>query len=127
MAENRPWGMDIPVFNMLMHLSQLLNFIIPFGGLIMPIIMWATQKELDKSIDLNGRIILNWMLSAFLYMLICLLLSIVGIGVFVMVALGIASLVFVIIGAIKANKGEAWPYPLSIDFFGVKSRMGGAG
>ena len=34
------------------------------------------------------------------------------------VFLGLLCLIFPIIGAIKANDGEVWPYPLSIRFFG---------
>ena len=122
MNEKEYWGMQENAFCLLMHLSQLLGFIVPLAGLIMPIVMWATQKDRSAVIDLQGRIILNWMLSVLIYLLISIPLSFLGIGVLLIAVVGILSLVFVILGAVKANRGETWIYPVSIDFFGVKAR-----
>jgi len=110
-------------FCLLMHLSQLLGYIVPLAGLVMPIVMWATQKDHSATIDLHGRIILNWMLSVLIYLLISIPLAFLGIGVLVMAAIVVLNLIFVIIGAVKANQGEIWAYPVSIDFFGVKARL----
>lgn len=107
MSEFKPWGMTENSFAMLMHLSQLLNFIVPFGGVILVIVMWATQKEQSSMIDLQGRIILNWIVSSLIYIVACVALSFIGIGILGMVALAIAGLVFLVLGAIKANNGEA--------------------
>jgi len=40
------------------------------------------------------------------------------VGFILIWVLGLLALIFPIIGAIKANDGEVWPYPLSIRFFG---------
>lgn len=120
MEEFKPWGMELKSYLLLMHLSQLAGYIIPLAGLIMPIVMWATNKDDSKEIDNHGKVILNWIISALIYGVVCLILSIVVIGVFGFIALGICALVFTIVGAIKANEGTLWHYPLSIKFFKVE-------
>ena len=49
-SARRYWGMKENTFTMLMHLSQLLNF--AWGiGVILPIVMWATNKDDSEVID----------------------------------------------------------------------------
>ncbi len=115
-TKEQPWGIELNTFLMLMHLSQLAGFIIPFGGLILPIVMWATNKDKFGEVDKHGKVIINWILSALIYGFICFILTFVIIGVFGYIALAIAGLVFIVLGAIKANQGELWQYPLSIKF-----------
>jgi hypothetical protein len=57
------------------------------------------------------------MISAIIYAIICIILMIVVIGIPLLFALGLVSLIFPIVGGIKASDGEVWPYPLSIKFF----------
>jgi uncharacterized Tic20 family protein len=38
------------------------------------------------------------------------------VGILLLIALGIVAIVFPIIGAVKANNGELWEYPLTIKF-----------
>ena len=68
-------------------------------------------------LDEHGKVVANWILSSLIYWAISALLLVVAIGIFMMIALGIVSVVFPIIGAIKASNGEVWPYPMSIRFF----------
>lgn len=117
--EFKPWGMEEKSYLMLMHLSQLAGFVFPFGGIILPIIMWATNKDQSPEIDRHGKSILNWIISAFIYAIVSVILIFVVVGVFALVALGIIGIVFSVIGAVKANEGELWIYPLSIKFFKV--------
>lgn len=121
--DNKPWGMEVKVYCMLMHLSQLAVFVIPGAGLVIPILMWALNKDEHPEINLHGLIILNWMLSALIYSFVCFLLIFIFIGIPLMFILGLVALIFAVVGGIKANEGQYWPYPMSIDFFGVKRRL----
>ncbi len=112
----KPWGMELNQFCMLMHLSQFSSFIIPLGGLILPIIMWSTNKEKSEIIDEHGKNILNWIISSFIYAIVSVILMFVLIGFIAIFAVIICSLIFTIIGAIKANDGIVYKYPLSITF-----------
>jgi len=99
-----------------LHLSQLLNIIIPFSGVIVPIVLWQTQKDKMPALDAHGKMIVNWMISSLIYCAISLVLLIIVVGVLGFLAIGIMGVVFPIIGGIKANNGELWEYPLTIKF-----------
>ena len=101
----------------ILHLSQFAGYIVPFAGLLAPILIWQLKKDDVPGLDEHGKNIANWMLSAFIYGFVCLLLTFVLIGFIGFIALAIMAIVFPIIGAIKANDGIAWKYPLSIAFF----------
>ncbi|MEY8868373.1 MULTISPECIES: DUF4870 domain-containing protein [Flavobacteriaceae] len=99
------------------HLSQLLCFITGFGSLIVPLIIWITQKEKVFQMDAHGKNIVNFQISMILYALLCIpLILAFGLGILGFIILGIISLVFPIINAIKANNGETPTYPLSLSF-----------
>lgn len=63
------------------------------------------------------------MISALIYFAVSVVLAFILIGIPLLFALAIVAVVFSIIGAVKANDGKYWPYPLSIDFFGVKAKI----
>ena len=112
----RPWDMEISSYCMLMHLSQFAGIIVPFGGIALPIIMWATNKDKSSIIDQHGKNILNWMISFYIYISISAILILLFVGIFALIALGVIAVIFAIIGAIKANNKEIFNYPLSITF-----------
>ena len=101
---------------MFLHLAQLLNIIIPLAGVIVPVVLWQTQKDKMPALDAHGKMVTNWLISSAIYFVVSLVLSLVIIGIFGVIALGIMSIVFPIIGGIKANNGEIWEYPLTIKF-----------
>jgi len=66
---------------MLTHLSQLLDLITGFGGLIVPLVIWQTKKDEIYDMDEHGKSIVNFQLSMFLYALICIpLIFLIGLG-----------------------------------------------
>lgn len=132
--QNRPqMGLqtqDEKQMGMFLHLSQLINIIFPPVGLIVPIVLWQMKKDEMPALDAHGKMVTNWIISSFLYAIICgiviaigipLMLVVVGflfviVGGLALTALGITGMVFSIIGGIKANNGELWEYPLTIKF-----------
>ena len=112
----RPWNMDLSSYCMLMHLSQFAGIIVPFGGIALPIIMWATNKDKSSIIDQHGKNILNWMISFYIYVSISAILILLIVGIFALIALCLVAVIFAIIGAIKANNKEIFNYPLTIQF-----------
>ena len=48
---------------MVTHLSQLLDLVTGFGGLIVPVVLWLTQKELVIGMDEHGKAIVNFQKS----------------------------------------------------------------
>ena len=117
--DDKYWGMPLNAYCMLLHLSQLASVIVPGLGFVLPIVMWATNKDKNEEIDRHGKVTLNWMISLFIYSVICVLLWIILIAIFGFFILVVLNVVFAIVAAIKANNGELWVYPLSIRFFKV--------
>jgi uncharacterized protein len=113
----RPWDMEVSSYCMLMHLSQFAGIIIPYGGIALPIIMWASNKDKSSIIDQHGKNILNWMISFHIYVSISAILILLLVGIFALIILGFIAVIFAIIGAIKANNNEFYSYPLAISFF----------
>jgi uncharacterized protein len=101
---------------MFLHLSQLANLIIPPVGLIAPIVLWQMKKDEMPALDAHGKMVTNWIISSVIYGAVSVVLAFVLVGFFLLLALGILSVVFPIIGGIKANNGEFWEYPLTIKF-----------
>tara|TARA_R110002012_G_scaffold206357_2_gene376175 strand:- start:37653 stop:37991 length:339 start_codon:yes stop_codon:yes gene_type:complete len=101
----------------LTHLSQLLTYITGFGGLIVPLIIWVTQKDKVFKMDEQGKQIVNFQISIFIYAILCIpAIILLGLGIIGLIIIGIIAFVFPIINAIKASNGEAISYPLSIKF-----------
>ncbi len=111
-----PWGMNINQFSMFMHLAQLSSFIVPLAGIVLPIVMWSQFKNESRLIDEHGRNIINWIISSVIYAIISAILIFVLIGIPLLIAVGILSVIFSIIGAVRANDGIVYRYPLSINF-----------
>ncbi len=98
------------------HLSQLIVLITGFGSLILPLILWMTQKERVYQMDIHGKHIVNFQLSLLLYSIICVpLILLLGLGLLGLIAIGIIAIIFPVINAIKANRGEVPKYPLTIE------------
>ena len=100
----------------LMHISQFAGVILPGLGFAVPIILWILNKDNNAHVDAIGKHIINFMISIFIYYAASGVLCCIVIGIPMLIALGIMHIVFVIIAAIKANNGETWRYPLTINF-----------
>lgn len=104
------------MWSMFLHLSLLSNFIIPIAGIIAPIVIWQIKKDEYPIVDAHGKNAVNWIISAVIYGAVCLILTLAVIGIFLLAILGVLAIVFPVIAGIKANNGEVWKYPLSIQF-----------
>ncbi len=113
---NEYWGMPLNTYCMLLHLSQLTSIIAPGLGFILPIVMWATNKDKNEQINLHGKVTVNWLISLFIYSIVCSILVFVFVGIIGLIVLAVLNFIFAIIAAIKANEGQVWVYPLSIQF-----------
>ena len=99
------------------YLSQLVTLLTGFGSLILPLILWVTQKEKVYQMDAHGKNIINFQLSLIVYAIICVpLILLFGLGLLGFIALGIIAIIFPILNAIKASNGETPKYPLSFSF-----------
>lgn len=101
---------------MFLHLSQLANIIFFPVGIVLPIVLWQTQKQKMPALDAHGKMVVNWMISSTIYAVVSIVLCLVLVGFLMLIALALIGIIFPIIGGIKANNGELWQYPLVIRF-----------
>lgn len=108
------YGMSKSDYLMLLHLSQFASYIIPLLGIVLPFVLWATKREQDPDVDAHGKVVLNWIITSYIYLFVGIMLVFVGIGIPLLILLGVLGLVYPIMGAMKAKNGEFWNYPFSI-------------
>ena len=107
------------------HLSALVGLLgvpSPLG----PLVVWLAKRDSHPFVDDQGKEALNFNLSAFLYAVGIFAVGFVfsfvtlGIGLLLFIpiffAVAIAWLVLVVIGAVRASRGELYRYPLTIRF-----------
>ena len=105
--EERMWAM-------ILHLSQFAYFVVPVVGVVAPIVIWQIKKDEYESLDIHGRIVTNWLITAFAACCVFVPLSFIIVGIPLLIGLTIAHVAFASIGAIKAHSGEVWPYPCTL-------------
>ena len=101
---------------MFLHLSQLANVVRFPIGLVLPIVLWQTQKDKVPALDVHGKMVVNWMISETIYMFVSIVLMFVLVGFLTILVVALMGIIFPIVGAVKANNGELWNYPLTIKF-----------
>lgn len=109
--EECKWGMAC-------HLAALSGYLIPFGNVIGPLVVWICKKNESEFVNEHGKTALNFQLTVTIFIFVSLLLSVLNafllmIVIPVIVILSIYSLVMVITSGIKANNGEYVDIPLS--------------
>lgn len=98
------------------HLSALSGYIIPFGNLIVPIIIWSMKKQEMPMVDEHGKEVINFQISFMIWMFLSGILIVLLVGIVFLIILVVLQVVLVIIGAIKADSGQLYKYPLTIQF-----------
>jgi len=106
----KTWGM-------LCHLSALtIIFGIPFLNVVAPLVIWLLKKNESAFIDYHGKQSVNFQITVSIITLVCVLLSMIVIGLPLLIAVIVASAVYVITATIKANNGEYFAYKFCVKF-----------
>jgi len=104
-------------FIVLAHLSQLIILVTGFGSLLLPLILWITQKDKIYQMDTHGKNIVNFQLSLIVWFVVCVpLILVFGLGLLGFAVLGVLSIILPVVNAIKANRGETATYPFTFQF-----------
>ncbi len=100
---------DDKTFGMLAHLLGI------FTAFLGPLIIWLIKKEESPFVDDQGKEALNFQIVMTIgYFVSSFLTGFFGIGCLTYLAFLIASIVFGIMGTMKANEGTAYRYPFTI-------------
>ena len=99
------------------HLSQLLYYITGFGGLVVPLILWLTQKDKVADMDEHGKAIVNFQITLILIMVVSIPgIFLFGLGILGLIYVGFAGFIIPIVNAVKAGNGESPSYFGTIRF-----------
>lgn len=96
------------------HLSGLAGYVIPFGHLAGPLIIWLAKRKALSLVEHQGREALNFQISMTIYLMVAGLLTVVVVGGFLVGVLVIAHLLFMVLAAIRTSRGMPYRYPLTI-------------
>jgi hypothetical protein len=105
---------DARMWGMLAHISSLAGFIIPFGNIIGPLVIWLMKKDQHPFVNDQGKESLNFQITVSIVAVIAALTICIGIGIFLLPIVGIAAAVMAIIAGIKANEGIPYRYPVTL-------------
>lgn len=118
-ADERQWAMFA-------HLSSLLGGLLTSGWagsagfFIGPLVIWLMKRETMPFVDDQGKEALNFSITVSIACVALVILTVMTLGIGalltipLLMAIGITSLVFVIIAAIKSHEGVRYRYPVSL-------------
>lgn len=102
---------DARTFAMLCHLLGVISSIVG------PLIIWLLKREEHAFVDDQGKEALNWQITVAIgYVLSVALSWLLCIGALLGMAVTVVNVVFCIMGALKANEGVAYRYPVCLRF-----------
>jgi uncharacterized Tic20 family protein len=107
---------EAKTFGMLCHLLALSGFIIPFGSIIGPLVIWLIKKDQYPFVNDQGKESLNFQITVAIAMIASALLMFVLIGFILLPIIAIGALVMVIIATVAASGGTYYRYPFNIRF-----------
>lgn len=88
-----------------------------FAGLVGAIIVYLVYKDRGAFIRQHAATTLNFQITLVIAEIVGLLLVVILIGWVVLFAVWALNIVFSILGALAASRGEPYRYPLAIPFF----------
>lgn len=138
------WHREERNWSMLVHLSALSSLVTSgFGGILGPLIVWLIFRGKSDMVNFHGKKALNFNISFFIYFIVLLIamipffvigtiadieqeivagfwetLALLGVSLFLMVILGIVWIIWTIVAAVRASRGDPPGYILAIPFLG---------
>ncbi|MFC1477381.1 DUF4870 domain-containing protein [candidate division KSB1 bacterium] len=108
---------EVRQWAMFCHLSALSGLMFNgIGFLVGPLIVWLLKREEHPFIDQQGKEAVNFQITMFLAIFACVLLILLIVPILILLVIPFLMIIFPIIGAIKADRGEEYKYPITIRF-----------
>ena len=93
----------------------LAGFLIPFGNIFGPLIVWLIKRAEMPMVERHGKEALNFQITVSIAVLICIPLMFVLIGIPLLFIVGIGALILTIMAAVKVSNGEFdYRYPFAL-------------
>lgn len=94
------------------HLSAFVGYFIPFGNILGPFILWQIKQNDIPELVSHAKSVLNFQLTVTIAAILLVFIPIIGWVALAGVA--IFAIIQIVIGAMKASKGELYRYPFSL-------------
>lgn len=88
-----------------------------FAGLIGAVVIYVVFKDRGPFIREHATTTLNFQITLIIIEIIGWILTLLFIGWLVLAAVWVVNIVFSIMGALAASRGEPYTYPLAVRFF----------
>ncbi len=105
--DERTWGM-------IAHLSAFIGWIIPFGSILAPLVVWLTKRDQSRYVAAHALESLNFNITMAIAVGACIVLVFVLIGIPLLIGLVLYWLVMTIVAGIKANEGQMYRHPFTL-------------
>lgn len=102
---------DEKTMAMLGHLSALSGFVIPFGNIVGPLLVWQLKKDTMPFAAEQAKEALNFNITITIAGIVAAISIFILIGFLLAPLVFIAWVAFAIIAGINANKGQNYRYP----------------
>ncbi len=100
---------------MICHLSALAGFVIPFGNILGPLVVWLLKRAEMPLVEQHGKEAINFQITVSIAAVISFLLMFVLIGFVLIAIVGVGALVLTIMAAVKVSNGQYdYRYPWSL-------------
>jgi hypothetical protein len=107
--DEKNWGV-------IAHLSALAGYLVPFGSIIGPLVVYLIKKDTMPFAREEARSALNFQITMAIPAILCIPLIFLCIGIPLLILIGLFDLVFIIVAAVKASEGAPYKYPIAFQF-----------
>lgn len=98
-------------------MGMLAHLLVIFTGFLGPLVIYLVKSDATRA-RANAAEALNFSITVMIAFVVSFVLAFVLIGVLLLPLVGVAAIVFPILGAVAANQGNVYRYPLTIRFVG---------
>jgi len=110
----QPLTKDDRTWAVVAHLAGLAGYVVPFGNIFGPLLVWLLKKDQSSFIDDQGKEAVNFQISLTIYVIVAIISIVIVVGIVLIPLLAVAGLIFMVIAAIKSNEGVRYRYPLTL-------------
>lgn len=107
-SDERTWAV-------LVHASALAGFVVPFGNILGPVLVWAIKRDESQFVDENGKEAVNFQITWTFLLVAAAFTLLVGIGLLLLPLVALAWLVLVVVAVLRASEDQVYDYPLTLD------------
>jgi len=108
-SDDRTWAV-------IAHASAFAGFVVPFGNVLGPLLVWTIKRDESQFVAENSREAVNFQLSWTIWLVAAALSILVLVGLVLLPVLALVWVVLVAVATVRASEDEVYDYPLTLDF-----------